>query len=187
MQLYISSKDVPNLEKWNKFDKNATDKAKNFAYLRSIGFYDDGVTDKLIGLDRVVQDNVNPYGETDQNGTYVSCYNNVIKCTPLGYEKYKALKGKGSITLGQTVLMNHFEGGTYAFAECFDEYLKKWITKNYWFKGESRGTETNKFRKGTKYVKIVLLSNYNSGFPDFKITNRDAQVLWKNVEFTLLK
>jgi len=54
MQLYISSKDVPNLEKWNKFDKNATDKAKNFAYLRSIGFYDDGVTDKLIGLDRVV-------------------------------------------------------------------------------------------------------------------------------------
>ena len=83
--------------------------------------------------------------------------------------------------------MNHFEGGTYAFAECFDEHLKKWITKSYWFKGESRGTETNKFRKGTKFVKIVLLSNYNSGFPDFKINNKDASVYWKNVEFTLLK
>ena len=83
--------------------------------------------------------------------------------------------------------MNHFEGGTYTFAECFDEFIKKWVTKSYWFKGETRGTETNKFRQGTKYVKIVILSNYNSGFPDFKIHNKEAAVFWKNVEFNIIK
>ncbi len=83
--------------------------------------------------------------------------------------------------------MNHFEGGTYTFAECFDEHVKKWITKSYWFKGETRGSESNKFRKGTKFVKIVLLSNYNSGFPDFKIHNKDASVFWRNVNFNYLK
>lgn len=62
-----------------------------------MGFYEDGVTDKLIGLDRVVQDNVNPYGETDQNGTYVSYYNNVIKFTVQGYDKYKVLRAKGLV------------------------------------------------------------------------------------------
>lgn len=65
--------------------------------------------------------------------------------------------------------MNHFEGGTYTYAECFDEYIKQWIQKTFWFKGETRCNEGNKFRKGTKYIKVVLLSNYNSGFPNFKI------------------
>jgi hypothetical protein len=110
-----------------------------------------------------------------------------LQLTQLGYDKYRALRAKGLITLGKTRIMNHFEGGTYAFAECFDDYLKKWITKSYWYKGESRGTETNKFRQGTKFVKIVLLSNYNSGFPDFKINNREACVFWKNIEFHTLK
>ena len=107
--------------------------------------------------------------------------------TQQGFDKYKALKAKGFIKFGQTKLMNHFEGGTYAFAECLDEHIKKWITRSYWYKGESRGTETNKFRKGTKFVKVVLLSNYNSGFPDFKINNKDASLYWKNVEFSILK
>lgn len=110
-----------------------------------------------------------------------------IQLTQSGYEKYKALRAKGIINFGKTKIMNHFEGGTYAFAECFDEYIKKWISKSYWYKGESRGTETNKFRQGTQYIKIVLLSNYNTGFPDFKINNKDASVYWKNVKFYVIK
>jgi len=78
MQLIISKNDLSNLEKWNRYDVNSKDKAKNFAYLRSIGFYEDNNTDKLIMLDKVLQDNVNPYGEGDENGVFVTFNENVI-------------------------------------------------------------------------------------------------------------
>ena len=65
-------KDPKNIEKWSVFDSQSKDKAKNFAYLRSVGVYEEGNIEGLIGLDRVMQDNVNPYGESQENGVYVN-------------------------------------------------------------------------------------------------------------------
>lgn len=115
------------------------------------------------------KDTSKPYDTTENQGAYSSAVDGKIRLTELGWKKYAAMKEKRLIEFNKTQLMNHFEGGTYTFAECFDDHIKKWMQKSFWFKGETRAAETNKFRKGTKFIKIVLLSNYNSGFPDFKI------------------
>ncbi|KAL4434750.1 hypothetical protein ABPG74_017170 [Tetrahymena malaccensis] len=185
--LLVSSGSEANLKKWNSYSPEQKDKQKNFAYLRSIGFYYEGDTFKLIPISAVIQDNVKPYDTTEEHGAFSEIKGNRIYLTDYGWKKYQQLKEKGVIQFNKTQLMNHFEGGTYTFAECFDDYIKKWMQKSFWFKGETRSTETNKFRKGTKYVKIVILSNYNSGFPDFKILQKDASIYWKNIEFNYLK
>lgn len=37
------------------------------------------------------------------------------------------------------------------------------------------------FLYGTKYIRIVIMSNYNSGFPDFKVANKAAHVDIKDI------
>jgi hypothetical protein len=36
---------------------------------------------------------------------------------------------------------------------------------------------------GTKYIRIVIMSNYNTGYPDFKVENKAAQVDLKDIEW----
>ena len=52
---------------------------------------------------------------------------------------------------------------------------------NATLKGLSRVNSGKEFLLGTKYVRLVIMSNYNSGYPDFKIENKGAQVDLKDI------
>ena len=80
--------------------------------------------------------------------------------------------------------MNHIDGGTYNFCEYFNQSYQNWVVKQYNISGESRINEQCKFRKGTKFVRIVILANYNSGHPDYAVINKNAQFSFRNVEFS---
>lgn len=42
--------------------------------------------------------------------------------------------------------------------------------------GGERKNEGHSFLIGTKYVRILLMANYNSGYPDFNVANKQGIV-----------
>lgn len=79
--------------------------------------------------------------------------------------------------------MNHFQGGTYAIGPTLKGKQENWTNVEVAYKGEGRTNNGSEFLLGTKEVRIVLLVNYNSGFPDFKVEKKEAEVEIKNVSW----
>jgi hypothetical protein len=65
--------------------------------------------------------------------------------------------------------MNHYQGGTYAIGGTFKGVEQTWKKVQMNYKDEGRSNSGQEFLVGTKWVRIVLLVNYNSGFPDFAV------------------
>lgn len=66
-------------------------------------------------------------------------------------------------------------GGSYKGAE------PVWKEVSMDFKGISRENNGTGFLLGTKWARVVLLVNYNSGFPDFAVEKKQASVDFRTI------
>jgi hypothetical protein len=72
--------------------------------------------------------------------------------------------------------MNHHQGGTYSIGGTFEGCQANWKQIEVLFQGEGRENGGKEFLVGTKFVRIVMLVNYNSGHPDYRVVRKDAEV-----------
>lgn len=92
---------------------------------------------------------------------------------------------KHLLVAGVTKLINHYEGGTYAIGKTESGAQPEWKTVEFSYKGFERGNSGKEFMLGTKWIRVVLMLNYNSGYPDFKVENVGAEVDLRDIQWNL--
>lgn len=132
-------------------------------YTRNLGFYFDGNTNKL--ADAVHSDLV--------NGVYSTANGNTIALT-------QALPAEitSQILPGVTVVKNHRSGATHMYAGAANVTVPgEWIryVSNQTITGEDFSNTHTTFRKGTKYVKVVLMLNHGQ--------DSSHEILFDNIRF----
>ena len=79
--------------------------------------------------------------------------------------------------------MNHYQGGTYSIGGTYSGKQPEWKKVELSYKGEGRSNNGSEFLIGTAFIRIVLLINYNSGYPEFKIEKKNAEVDIRELEW----
>jgi prepilin-type N-terminal cleavage/methylation domain-containing protein len=134
------------------------------AYQRVIGFYYDGNTNKYADyywLDRT-------------NGAYTSYSGSTLN---LYTSIPPAVQSK--IVLGTTKIMDHQSGSSYLyFGASYAQIPNTWTKFSGIISGENiMGVDTaNKFRFGTKYVNVMVLTNYDAA-------STTESMVFKNIRF----
>lgn len=130
--------------------------AKDFAGRRSLGFYFDGNTSHL--PDYILGGYEDYYSRDIGQGAYAQIEGKTIQLNSKLPEEI--LK---KIVLGKTVVDNHRGGGVYHYVAAQRQAvpLGEWIVyQSDIISGEEFNDDIASFRTGTRYVRIVILSNY---------------------------
>lgn len=132
--------------------ENLSGWSTGIAYHRSLGFYFDGDTSKLPDVVHFFYTNGN---STDpQEGAFSAASGNSIQLnTPI------PAWVRSQIVPNVTKVMNQAAGGTYLYSASGNAPAN-WQLYQGQRTGEAFGNGTTTFRTGTKYVRIIVLSNY---------------------------
>ncbi|KAL4508146.1 hypothetical protein ABPG72_021519 [Tetrahymena utriculariae] len=190
--IIVSSDTKNNLKFWSLWQKEPRDQILQMGHIRSIGFYYEGDTNLTIPREQVIPSpeyvgqnwDKKCYSTSNEDGIYIDIQDDRIILNQRGWEEYQKIKDKGQIQFGKTKIMNHHFGDTFTYSEQIQAHIKDWMTKNYTFQGQTWGHSNIMFRKGTKYVKILILSDFKT---DPLNNLEDLTFSWKNVEFKCLE
>jgi hypothetical protein len=140
--------------------------------------YPTGDIDRILPIDYILHETESAYDTNSTKGAYKSIdpESGKIILNTSAAASLKDFSERNILRKGTTVLINHFETGTYVIGKVLHDQLVNWTKCTMDFQGFSRENCHTKFLESTRYIRLVVMSNFNSGYPQFNVEHKEAEL-----------